>query len=49
MIEWLMNNWQMVTIIILVMDKVVAMSATPYDDMLWSSIKGLLYKVTGKK
>lgn len=49
MIEWLMNNWQIVTIVILVLDKVVAMSPSKMDDMIWTSVKGLLYKVTGKK
>lgn len=49
MIEWLMNNWQIVTIVILVLDKVVAMSPSKMDDMIWTSVKGLLYKLTGKK
>ena len=46
--DFLINNWEIVTIVILVIDKVVALSPTPYDDMIWSSVKGLLKKVTGK-
>ena len=46
--EFLISNWEIVTIVILVIDKVVALSPTPYDDMIWSSVKGLLKKVTGK-
>lgn len=49
MIDLLIENWQIVTIIILVVDKMVAMSPTEMDDLIWSSIKGLIYKVTGKK
>ena len=49
MIDLLIENCQIVTIIILVVDKMVAMSPTEMDDLIWSSIKGLIYKVTGKK
>tara|TARA_R110000744_G_scaffold274128_6_gene387308 strand:- start:814 stop:963 length:150 start_codon:yes stop_codon:yes gene_type:complete len=47
--EWIASNWEVVLIGILVIDKVVALSPTPYDDMLWSSIKGIISKSTGKK
>tara|TARA_R100000700_G_C3138549_1_gene121103 strand:+ start:397 stop:546 length:150 start_codon:yes stop_codon:yes gene_type:complete len=47
--EALINNWEFVVIGVLVIDKVVALSPTPYDDMLWSSIKGMISKATGKK
>ena len=33
----------------LVIDKVVALSPTPYDDMLWTTIKNMISKATGKK
>lgn len=46
--EWLTDNWQVVTIVILVIDKVVALSPSKMDDLLWSSVKGLIYKITGK-
>lgn len=48
MIEWLTTNWQIVTIVILVVDKLVALSPTKMDDLLWTSVKGLLKKLTGK-
>jgi len=47
--EWIVSNWELVLIGILVIDKAVALSPTPYDDMLWSSIKGMISKATGKK
>ena len=49
MVEWLTSNWQIITIVILVLDKVVALSPSEMDDIIWSSIKGFIYKVTGKK
>ena len=48
MVEFLTNNWQIITIVILVVDKVVALSPSPMDDLVWSSVKGLLKKITGK-
>tara|TARA_R110000744_G_scaffold121089_1_gene225488 strand:- start:152 stop:301 length:150 start_codon:yes stop_codon:yes gene_type:complete len=47
--EWLTSNWQVVTIAILIVDKVVALSPSKMDDLLWSSVKGLIYKLAGKK
>ena len=47
--EILTNNWEIITIVILVLDKAVALSATPYDDMLWTTIKNMISKATGKK
>ena len=46
--ELLTDNWQLVAIVILVVDKAVALSPSPYDDMIWSSVKGLLKKLAGK-
>jgi hypothetical protein len=46
--ELLTNNWEIITIVILVLDKAVALSATPYDDMLWTSLKGFIKKIAGK-
>ena len=47
--DFLTNNWEIVTIVILVVDKVVALSPSKMDDLLWSSVKGFIYKITGKK
>ena len=49
MIEWITSNWQIVTIGILVVDKLVALSPSKMDDLLWTSFKNLLYKITGRK
>ena len=46
--ELLTDNWKIITILILVVDKAVALSPTPYDDMIWTSVKGLLKKLAGK-
>tara|TARA_R100000655_G_scaffold98295_2_gene141605 strand:+ start:229 stop:381 length:153 start_codon:yes stop_codon:yes gene_type:complete len=49
MVELLTDNWQIITILILVVDKIVALSPSKMDDLLWSSAKGLIYKLAGKK
>ena len=49
MIEWLSNNWEIVTIGVLVVDKLVALSPSKMVDLLWTSFKNLLYKLTGRK
>ena len=46
--ELLTDNWKIITIVILVVDKAVALTPSPYDDMIWSSVKGLLKKLAGK-
>ena len=38
----LMQNWEYVAIGILVVDKVVAMSPSKMDDLLWASVKKVL-------
>jgi len=37
-----MQNWEYVAIGILVVDKVVAMSPSKMDDLLWASVKKVL-------
>ena len=49
MVEWLTNNWQIVTFGVLIVDKIVALRPSKMDDLLWSSVKGLIYKLVGKK
>ena len=46
--QWLIDNWQMVAIGILVLDKAVALSPMKMDDLIWSSVKGAIMKVAGK-
>lgn len=38
----ILSNWEYVTIGILVVDKVVAMSPSKMDDLLWASVKKVL-------
>ena len=40
--DMLMQNWEYVAIGILVIDKVVAMSPSKMDDLLWASVKKVL-------
>ena len=46
--QFLIDNWQMVALVILVIDKAVALSPMEQDDLIWSSIKGAVYKLAGK-
>ena len=46
--EALLNNWEYILIGILAIDKVVALSPSEWDDLIWTSIKKAIYKVAGK-
>ena len=48
MIEYLSANWEYVLIAILTVDKVVALSPSEWDDLIWTSIKKAIYKAMGK-
>ena len=48
MLELLSNNWEYVLIGILAIDKVVALSPTEWDDLIWTSVKKAIYKAVGK-
>ena len=48
MLELLSSNWEYVLIGILAIDKIVALSPTEWDDLIWTSIKNSIYKVMGK-
>ena len=43
--DFLIQNWEYVAIGILVVDKVVAMSPSKMDDLLWASVKKVLMGV----
>jgi hypothetical protein len=47
--ESITNNitqyWELYAIAILLIDKIVALSPTKYDDLLWSSLKGVILKL----
>jgi len=49
--DMIMNNWEYVALGVLVIDKVVAMSPSKMDDLLWASAKKVLMgiKVMKKK
>ena len=40
--DWVVENWQIVTIGVMVVDKVVAMSPSKMDDLIWASMKKVL-------
>ena len=46
--EMISANWEYVLIIILAIDKIVALSPTEWDDLIWTSIKKSIYKIVGK-
>jgi len=48
MIEALSSNWEYLLIGIFTIDKIVALSPTEWDDLIWTSIKKSIYKVAGK-
>ena len=48
MVEQLSANREYVVIGILAIDKVVALSPTEWDDLIWTSIKKSIYKIVGK-
>ena len=42
MMEWMMSNWEYVAIGILVVDKLVALSPSKMDDLIWSTVKKMI-------
>tara|TARA_R110001583_G_scaffold94388_1_gene237917 strand:- start:9488 stop:9631 length:144 start_codon:yes stop_codon:yes gene_type:complete len=46
--EFLIDNWEYVIIVILAIDKGVALSPSTWDDLIWTSVKKAIYKVAGK-
>jgi hypothetical protein len=51
LVEFVQSHWKLIAIGTLVIDKVVAMSPSKMDDLLWSSVKKVLagMKVMKKK
>jgi len=41
-------NWEYILIGILAIDKIVALSPTEWDDLIWTSIKKSIFKIVGK-
>ena len=48
MVEQLSANWEYILIGILAIDKIVALTPSTWDDLIWTSIKKSIYKVVGK-
>jgi|TARA_R100000789_G_C2988945_1_gene145577 hypothetical protein len=48
-VEIMIQNWEYVIIGILAIDKVVALSPSEWDDLLWTSVKKAIYKLVGRK
>jgi len=46
--EFLSNNWEYVLIAFLCVDKVVALSPTAWDDLIWTGIRKSIFKIVGK-
>ena len=46
--EIILNNWEYILIGILSIDKIVALSPSEWDDLIWTSIKKAIFKVVGK-
>ena len=46
--ELITANWEYILIGILSIDKMVALSPTKWDDLIWTSIKKSIYKIVGK-
>jgi hypothetical protein len=46
--EFLVENWEYAVIVILAVDKAVALSPSTWDDLLWTSVKKSIYKLAGK-
>ena len=46
--EFLTSNWEYVLIALLCIDKVVALSPSEWDDLIWTAIKKAIFKAAGK-
>ena len=44
----LLANWEYILIGILAIDKIVALTPSTWDDLIWTSIKKSIFKVMGK-
>ena len=49
--DYMMSNWEYIMIAVMVVDKIVAMSPSKMDDLIWASMKKVLMgmKVMKKK
>lgn len=47
-IQWIKDNWPLVVMAVLVLDKVVAATPCKWDDLILTAIKGVLSKTVGR-
>ena len=47
--SFLVENWEYCLIVIMAIDKAVALSPSEWDDLIWTSIKKAIYKIAGRK
>ena len=47
--DFIMEHWSYVAIVILFIDKAVALSPSKMDDLLWTVVKKAFKKAAGKK
>ena len=48
MLELISNNWQYCVIVMLCIDKAVALSPSKMDDLIWFTLKKMIKKAAGK-
>ena len=46
--DFITSNWAYVALLLLCIDKAVAMSPSKMDDLIWFSVKKMLKKASGK-
>ena len=46
--EFLISNWEYVLIVVLAIDKIVALTPNTWDDLIWTSVKKTIMKVVMK-
>ena len=46
--DFIVENWEYILIGILSIDKIVALSPTEWDDLIWTSVKKAIFKLVGK-
>lgn len=49
MTEFLLQYWAEITLGLMVLDKIVAKTKCKWDDLIFTAIKEVIFKVTGKK
>ena len=46
--SFLIDNWEYALICLMAVAKLVALSPSKWDDLIWTSIKKAIYKLVGK-